>query len=168
MTNEQHNTFVGWTFVAHAAFQFLMLLMMGLIFGLVFSIPTRPGEPSPPPVFFGVFFGFMLLLQLAFIIPSLAAAYGIFKRRSWARVASIVAGVLGAMNVPIGTAACVYSLWFFLGDNWKSVYGENAISEEQTRQLIVESNNAKWSGFKTNERGETVFVPVEPPDWRQG
>ena len=166
MTGEEHNKYVGFTLLAHGVFQLFMLLMVGLIFFFIFSIPDRPGQPSPPPEFFGLIFGFMLVFQLLFVIPSFIAAYGVFKCKSWARVAAMIAGVLGAMNVPIGTAACVYSMWYFLGENWKPVYRMQDGPRETPRQVTAPSNETRWTGYQTNEKGEVTYQPFDPPDWR--
>jgi hypothetical protein len=166
MTNEEHNKYISWVFLAHAGFQLLMLAMFVLMFSAILSIPGRPGAPPPPREFFGFMIAFMTVFQLIFTVPSLVAAYALRKRKPWARVAAIVAGVVGAMNVPIGTAACVYSLWFFLGDYWKDVYPGQAGSKMSPAQL-PEYDHVKWEGgFKTDEQGRAVFTQAEPPDWR--
>ena len=166
MTNEQHNKYIAYTFFGHAAFQLLMLLMMGVFFFFIFSIPGRPGDPGPPREFFGLFFGFMFFFQMLFVAPSLVAGYALLKKKSWARIASIVAGVLGAMNVPIGTAACVYSLWFFLGDNWKSVYPEKADQLRENKPELPYGVESQRAAYEAEQRGGKAFDPYEPPDWR--
>src|SRR5438552_3025296 len=129
MTNEQHNNYLAYTFFGYAAVQLLMMIVMGLMFLVMFSIP---GEPGPPPAFLGFMFGVMFVFQLIFTAPSIVAGHALLKRKSWARIASIVAGILASTSIPVGTAACVYSLWFFMGENWRSVYlqGSKQISEE--------------------------------------
>jgi hypothetical protein len=150
--------------MAHGAFQLMMTFIIGVIFAFVLTIPDRPGAPPPPAFLFFFIFAFMLVFQLLFIIPSFVAAFGLLKQKSWARVASIVAGILAAMNVPFGTAACVYSLWFFLGENWKEVYQPSRTAEQNPQlQQAIES---RWTGFKTDEKGEVSFHHVDPPDWR--
>lgn len=167
MTNEEHNKYISWVFLAHAGFQLLMMLLMAAFFlTFMFSIPTRPGEPAPPTAIFGVMIAFMTVVQLIFTTPSLVASYALRKKKPWARMAAIVAGVVSAMNVPIGTAACVYAMWFFMGDNWKEVYPEQAGLKTAPHQL-PEYDTAKWEGsFKTDEKGRAVFTQAEPPDWR--
>jgi len=167
MTSEEHNRYISWVFLAHAGFQILMMVLMLAIFSMFFFIePGRPGGPPPPPkALFGVLMAFMSVIYLVFTLPSLIAAYALRKKKSWARMASIVAGVMSAMHVPIGTAACVYSLWFFLGENWKEIYPVNAASTP--RQQLPEFDPAKWQGgFETDEQGRAVFQHAEPPDWR--
>ena len=169
MTNEQHNSYLSWAFIAHGTFQMLMGLLMLAFMSMFFFIPPDPDPgKAPPPFFLGFMMVFLFLFQFAFAVPAFIAAYGLRKKKHWARIASIVASVIAAMNVPIGTAACVYALWFFLGDNWKEVYPEVAFSKDEkaaTLQLTHE-RETRWSGYRSNEKGEVTFNPVDPPDWR--
>ena len=72
------------------------------------------------------------------------------------------------MNVPIGTAACVYSLWFFLGESWKEVYPEAASEQDQKKGVaqLPHDRETRWAGYQTDDQGEVTFKRVEPPDWR--
>lgn len=165
MTNEQHNRYIAYTFLGHGAFQIFMLLVMAAFFFFAFSIPDQPGQPEPPMAFLGFIFGFVALIYFFFTAPSLVPAYALLKKKSWARVAAIVAGVMASMSVPVGTAACVYSLWFFLGDNWKEIYTERPGSIALPIQIDADGES-RWTGYQTDEKGEPVFRAVEPPDWR--
>ncbi len=161
MTNEEHNRYIAWAFAAHGSFQLLMAFFMAVMIFFMF----RPGDPyGPPPEFFLVMFGFVVFFQMLFAAPSFVASYALFKRKPWARVASIVAAALSAMNVPVGTAAAVYALWFFCGDEWKSVYPETA-SANDPRQITA-APNARWEGYTKDEEGAFVHRTPPPPDWR--
>lgn len=169
MTNEQHNHYISWAFIAHGAFQMLMALLMLAILLMFFFLPDNPDPGGGPPlVFMSIIFGFVFIFQVAFALPSFIAAYGLRNKKNWARMASIVASVLAAMNVPIGTAACVYALWFFLGDNWKEIYPETAFRKDEKGKTpqFPEDRETRWTGYHTNEKGEVTFKPVDPPDWR--
>lgn len=167
MTDEQHNRYIAWSFLAHAGFQLLMLIMIVAIFSVFLFVPIEPGKPGPPPkAFFGVMIAFMTVFQLLFAAPSMIAAYGLLKRKSWARIASIVAAVISAMNVPIGTAACVYSLWFFLGENWKSVYPEKACETRQPPSQIAYGTESQRAAYEAEANTEKTFDAYNPPDWR--
>ncbi|MGI9175643.1 MAG: hypothetical protein ACR2GR_10040 [Rhodothermales bacterium] len=56
------------------------------------------------------------LLIWALSLPSLLAGYGLLKRRSWARVLTLVLGFLNLFNLPFGTALGIYSFWVLLKD----------------------------------------------------
>ena len=112
-----------------------------------------------------VMMGFVAFFQMLFIAPSFVAAYALRNKKPWARLASIIAGVVSAVNVPLGTAACVYAMWFFFGENWKEVYAQPDARLAERHQLSSDLE-AKWTGIQTDERGEVTFRRVDPPDWR--
>jgi hypothetical protein len=165
MTNEEHNKYIAWTFIANGLFQSLMLLF---IFAMVFFF-FAVAEPPPgdfPGGFIAMIFGFALLINLAFLSPNFIAGYALLKRKPWARLAAIIAAVMSAMNVPIGTAACVYSLWFFFGDQWKEVYPSEDANTQSDMSQIGSGREVPWSGHVMNEEGEVVYRHQDPPDWR--
>ncbi len=163
MTPEEHNKYISWTFLANGLFQGTMLLV---IFGFVISMFLfGPPDDGFPQGFFAIIFSFILLINLAFISPNFIAYDALKNRKPWARVASIVAAVFAATNVPIGTASCVYALWFFVGEEWKSIYPESS-SGAQDPRLLESAERRNWDGRYENVDGETVFRPAEPPDWR--
>lgn len=167
MTNEQHNKYIGFSFLAHGSFQMLMLLLMGLWFYFIFSsFPAKPGEPAPPMEFFGFFFAFMFVFQMIFTAPSFIAAYALLKRKSWARIASIIAGVLSAMSVPVGTAACVYAFWFFFGDNWKSIYSDGEPVSDGYREHLQLMESQPWANMNADDVRYSEQRQTSPPDWR--
>lgn len=166
MTNEEHNKYIAWAFIANGAFQFLILGLMFVFFAAIFSIDPPNGDPGPPIAFFAVFFAIMFIFHLVFNAPSFVAAYAILKRKPWARIAGIVAAAMSAMNVPLGTLAAVYSLWFFCGDQWKEIYPETAGAGRVNPLSITAPPETKWEGYTTDEEGAYVYRTPPPPDWR--
>jgi hypothetical protein len=166
MTNEQHNKFVGFAFLAHGGFQMFMGLLIALMFGsFIALIPNQPGRPAPPTGFFYVIMTFVVMIQTIFALPSFVAAYAVLKRKSWARLSGIVAAVLSAMSVPVGTAACIYALWFFFGENWKEVYEPASLRGSARSQLPGASDPATWT-VNQHQEASRSYAPPPPPDWR--
>jgi hypothetical protein len=161
VTNEQHNTYVSWAFIAHGSFQLLITLVMVFF---IFLIP-RTGRGAPPREFMFFMMAFIGFFQMIFIVPSFVAAYAMRNKKSWARLAAIIAGVIAALNVPFGTAACVYAMWFFFGESWKEVYGRSDTDLSEQQQLVSDMQT-RWTGMRTDEKGEVTFHHVDPPDWR--
>lgn len=54
-----------------------------------------------------VFIIFFVVLS----IPGIIAGMGLFKRKEWARILTLVLSVLHLLSFPIGTAVGVYSIW---------------------------------------------------------
>ena len=161
MTNEQHNTYIAYAFFANAGFYLLILLLMLVMFG------SFLGTPGPPPGFFAAMMGFLTLIYGMFMVPSIVAGYGLLKKRSWARIASIIAGVVAGMNFPIGTGACAYALWFFFSDNWKEVYEPNAFeTSEQQRKQIAYGVESQQAAYEAESKTDYELNYREPPDWR--
>ena len=51
------------------------------------------------------------LLMAALGLPGVIAGYGLLTRKPWARILAIVVGILNLVNVPVGTAIGLYTLW---------------------------------------------------------
>ncbi len=104
-------------------------------------------------LFFGVMFS-------AMIIPSIVAGFALRKRKRYAKIASIIAGVMAAMQAPFGTAVCVYTFWFLFSEPGKSLY-------DNPQRMLPEARQAPWPVNKTAAKKEEQYVPPpSPPDWR--
>lgn len=165
MTDEQHNRYIAYAFIAHGSFQLLMGLLVGLFFYLAVMFDDPSGPPAPPPAFFAFIFAFMFLFQMLFAVPSFVASYGMLKQKPWARIAGIIAAALSAMNVPVGTAAAVYSLWFFCGEQWKSVYPQST-GGPRTQDTTAALNASAWEDLARDRDAAHTYSTPPPPDWR--
>ena len=164
MTNEQHNRYVAYSFLGYLGFQlFWTLLMMAMMYFMFTSMPGRPGDPGPPMEFFGIMFVFMAIIQIIFTGPAAIAAWAVLKKKKWARIASIIAAAMSVMSVPVGTAAGVYALWFFLGDQWKEVY-ETPIESKPYATLGLNQADS-WSPANEERFRQPEYEP-KPGNWR--
>ena len=57
------------------------------------------------------FLGTFVLVKAA---AALAAGWGLLQREPWARVLALIVGFVALLNVPLGTALGVYTLWVLL------------------------------------------------------
>jgi hypothetical protein len=161
MTSEQHNRYVAYSFFAFAGFQGFWLLVMMLWFFMFLSFGPGSGDPEFPPVMMGFMLVFMSLFFILFTVPALVAGWAMLKQKPWARIAGIVGAVFCAMSAPVGTAACIYSLWFWTSDRWKEVYQQGIADQSSTRGL------AGGEQFEPADQFSTAKDWMkEPPDWR--
>ena len=165
MTTEDHNKVIGIMHLIWGGFNELIMLFL-VPFFLAF-IPLIGSDPQAPPElkwFFGVFGIFFLVLALLFGIPPIVAAYGMLKRKRWAKVACIVSSCLAALSFPFGTALCVYTLWFVFGEG-QNFY--SAPDDAVRRGSLRDANTFDWESQRAADaRRRDYAPPPQPPDWR--
>jgi len=155
LTPEQHNKYLSWAHLGYAIFtSVFMLLMMG------FMIAMLSMDPKGPPAGFVVFMVLIMgLMFSAMIVPSFIAAHALKKRKRWAKIESIIAGVTSATNALFGTAVCVYTFWFLFSEPGKALY-------DNPQRMLPEARQAPWPVNKTAAKEEQYVPPPSPPDWR--
>lgn len=179
MTFQEHNKFLAILFFVYGTLNTLSVIAVCLfLFIFSSSIPQIIPQVSDPqmriePEFFARFFAliiaFVFIFQLIFTAPAFVAGYALLKRKRWARTAGIIGAVLAAMSFPIGTAICVYALWFLLGDGGKALYlGSDAAGANQVppRDWRVNAPPSLWDDPTARTTGASQ-VPPEPTDWRR-
>jgi hypothetical protein len=67
-----------------------------------------------------------IILGLLLTVMLLSTAYGLFKRRRWARILSLVLAGLFVLLFPLGTALSVYTWWFMHSDGAKLLYTKSS------------------------------------------
>lgn len=63
---------------------------------------------------FGIILGGIGFWIAAFAVLEIVTAWGLFERRSWARILALVLGFLALLRFPFGTALGIYTLWVLL------------------------------------------------------
>jgi len=156
MTPQEHNKFVGLAQLGYAGFHLSMMTVLmgveGYMFQNIYGRSQRMGGP-PMSQFLVVMFVFIGLFSVAMTVPSVVAGYALLKRRRWAKVAGIVAGVVAATSFPIGTAVAVYTFWFLFSDVGKQLYGVKD-------RLLPPLPPNEWRPIRSDSSFTT------PPDWR--
>jgi hypothetical protein len=159
MAPTDHNKVLGILHLAYGGFSvFLMaaisVFMLG-VFG-VLAINQPRGEAVPLGVF-AVVMIFVVLINLIIIAPSFLAGYALLKRKTWAKTMGIIAGIIAGMSFPIGTAVCVYTLWFLLGEKGRALYDRAAYALPPAPPF--------WATASRKQEPQYV-PPSSPPDWR--
>ena len=130
MTVTEHNKLLGIGFAVFAAivaFTILLLLVVSLgvfvALGISFANETGDSQEAGVGVIGGVvaviFYG---LLGTIFVVPMALASRKMLRRRPNARIWGIVAAILVAPIVPLGTMLGVYALWFFFNAEGRRFY----------------------------------------------
>ncbi len=107
------------------AFGGLVLLIVANTIILHMGRFIPPGEPMPPPgvpMFLHPLLSFIAVVLLAKGLAGIAAGIGLLQRQPWARLLAIVLGVISLIDVPLGTALGIYTLWALLSPSADEEY----------------------------------------------
>jgi hypothetical protein len=160
MTPEEHNKYVGIANLVYGATHVLLMILMAVFFMAMMGVIARDarGGDVPPASFFGGIMAFVVGINVLFAIPSFIAGYAFLKRKPWAKIAGIIAAVLSAFRVPIGTAVSIYTFWFLFSPPGKILY-------ENFSQALPPAPPVDWSAADQS-RKEQEYSRQTPPDWR--
>jgi len=108
---KQHVSFVG---ALHIGFGLLGVAgALAIFFGFQFLFELVEDEPIAQDVlsFVGNSIG---LIVLFFSSLGVIGGIGLFSYRPWARILVMIVSALNCLNVPVGTAKGIYSLWVLM------------------------------------------------------
>jgi hypothetical protein len=87
----------------------LFLVLMAAGFATAGAIDA--GDGAIPGMFVGGILGLVAIGFAVTAIPSIVAGFGLMARKPWARVLTIILGVINLFFFPIGTIIGAYQLW---------------------------------------------------------
>lgn len=91
------------------------LSILGIIIGiLVFSVMHLTGgfvNDVEAEKVLVIIANVIAVVFIVLSIPGIIAGIGLFKRKEWARILTLIISVIDLFNFPLGTAVGVYSIW---------------------------------------------------------
>lgn len=108
---KQHVSFVG---ALHIGFGILGLLGAFVIYyGFEFLFELVEHEPIAQNVLSYIGNSIALII-LFFSSLGVIGGIGLFSYRSWARILVMIVSAINCLNVPVGTAKGIYSIWVLM------------------------------------------------------
>ena len=101
--------------MAFGAMSLLAALILCAIFGLAGGIVISQGQHDVAGILSIVGIALCGLLTLL-ALPGIIGGWALYTGRSWGRPLVLVLGILDFLNVPIGTALGIYTLWALTRD----------------------------------------------------
>jgi hypothetical protein len=112
----EHVRLVGILWIAYSALHVVagiaVIIVAQTIFGNV--IHVQHGPPPEVAVWLRPLLTVVGWLILAKAAAGFLAGWGLLQREDWARTVALVMGFVALLNVPIGTALGIYTLWVLL------------------------------------------------------
>jgi Ni,Fe-hydrogenase I cytochrome b subunit len=94
----------------HIGFSILGIIIGGIVFVVLYFVRDISGDPDAEMVL-TIIANVMVIFVIIFSLPGIIAGIGLFKRKEWARILTLIISVLDLFNIPFGTAVGVYSIW---------------------------------------------------------
>ena len=86
------------------------LLIAFLIFTVLKLVVGYAAEPNAEWIL-SLVADVIAIVFIIISVPSILAGMGLYKRREWARILTMVLSVIELFSFPIGTAIGIYSIW---------------------------------------------------------
>ncbi|MFN2378704.1 MAG: hypothetical protein ABR519_00675 [Bacteroidales bacterium] len=127
----KHVTFVAALHIGFGVLSLIGALIVFFVFGFARS---QVGSDEVALMVLGILKMLVPVLVGGFGLLGILGGIGLLGYKAWARILVIVLSALSCLNVPIGTAKGVYSLWALLQDDTMDLFdggnGANVTSEE--------------------------------------
>lgn len=107
-------------------FSILEIIIGILLFTLLF-LAGKFIEETEAQTILAIIAKVMLIFIIILSIPGIIAGIGLLKRKEWARILTLVISVINLINVPVGTAVGVYSIWTLVQPEVISEFKQTAI-----------------------------------------
>jgi hypothetical protein len=112
---QEHIRLLGILWLAEATLTAVAGVVMCIVGNTVFAHMQEMGaRPEVPAGFLRSLFTLIGIAILVKAAVGFLAGWGLLQREPWARILTIVLSFLALVNLPLGTALGIYSLWVLL------------------------------------------------------
>ncbi len=135
MEKEKHISVLG---ILHIVRGSLVLLLGLFAFAFFAGIGSISGDTTAMGILSLI--GTIAVIFMAVIaIPSIVAGIGLLHRREWGRILALVVGILSLIDIPIGTALGVYTIWVLMDDSVRPYFNGGTSVKPQAVQQVPTS-----------------------------
>ena len=86
-------------------------IVIGTILFIVFHVVGNFVDEQEARMILPIIANVVITMVTILSIPGIIAGIGLFKRKEWARILTLILSVLHLLSFPLGTAVGVYSIW---------------------------------------------------------
>lgn len=138
MTPLEHNKTLSTLHLIYAGIHGLTLAALVLM--IFVGLAASPIASSIPAFWVTLGVVALIVVLVSVVVLPLAAAYGLRKRRKWAKPVTIVTSIVSLINIPIGTALGIYAIKFFRSAAGSTLYGGSVATSEAELQGALVKN----------------------------
>lgn len=87
------------------------------------------GNETPMPPFIRPMLGFIGMMFLITGLVRILAGWAVYSKQSWGRILCLILGFLSLIDVPLGTALGIYTIWVLLSPGADQQYHQLAYAQ---------------------------------------
>jgi len=107
---EKHINTVAALQIGLSIFNLLMALTFYSFLKLIGGFIDEPSGEMVLTIIANIAATILIILS----IPGIIAGWGLYRRKEWARILTLILSVIGIFNFPFGTAIGIYSIWVLI------------------------------------------------------
>jgi hypothetical protein len=124
MPIEKHVRILAILHIAHSALIGIIGIAMAL---LLFLIGAVSGDEDAILVLVIIGIAFLVIFMV-FAVPGIVAGVGLFMKKNWGRILTLIIGFLKILDFPLGTALGVYTAVILLREDAPAYFRESETS----------------------------------------
>ncbi|NOR76577.1 MAG: hypothetical protein GQ525_15655 [Draconibacterium sp.] len=86
-------------------------IIIGAVFFILFHFIGNFVDDQEAKIVLPIIANVLVAIISVLSIPGIIAGIGLFKRKEWARILTLILSTLHLLSFPLGTAVGVYSIW---------------------------------------------------------
>ncbi|HEY7474099.1 MAG TPA: hypothetical protein VH679_03745 [Vicinamibacterales bacterium] len=136
-----HLKVIAALFIAAGSILVCMALLMSLLFAVLGGVVGASGEEGTglAVAVLGLSGAALAIMLLVLGVPYIICGWGLWRRRSWARVMGIVLAVIALTKIPLGTAIGIYALVIlFQKDTQRLLQAQEGSEGDEEREEELE------------------------------
>lgn len=104
---EKHINVVAALQIGLSIFNLLIALLIFTVLNLVGGFVDEPNANN----ILSLIADILAIVFIVISIPGIVAGMGLYKRKEWARILTLILSIIEIFSFPIGTAIGIYSIW---------------------------------------------------------
>jgi O-antigen/teichoic acid export membrane protein len=97
-------------------------IVIGIIILVVLSLVGGFVDDNDASFIIHLVGGIVSFVLILLSIPGIIAGIGLFRKKEWARILTLILSVMNLMNIPVGTAVGAYSIWALVQEETVAIF----------------------------------------------
>lgn len=117
---EKHINVVAALQIGLSVFNLLVALLIFTVLKLVVGFVDEPAAETILSIIADV----LAIVFIVISVPGILAGMGLYKRKEWARILTLILSVIEIFSFPFGTAIGIYSIWALIQPETIAAFGK--------------------------------------------